>query len=175
LAVERALPRHDLGHGLIDRCLGVARRRAGGGMFRIAVRVAAGPAVAGARLLLAIWAAAARRQRFVVLLAIAAAPIRLRSALFVPTLVAKTLSPSLGRLAIGVARRRPLNVLVVGRLDHAVEPFTDRPARSARNRARNLVCFRTTSSELPRRARFHSRSTHIVKSRMCTLFRADGR
>ena len=67
------------------------------------------------------------------------------------------------RLAIGVARRRPLNVLVVGRLDHAVEPFTDRPARSARNRARNLVCFRTTSSELPRRARFHSRSTHIVK------------
>jgi len=75
-------------------------------MFRIAVPVAAGPVVAGARLLLAIWAAAARRQRFVVLLAIAAAPIRLRSALFVPTLVAKTLPPSLRRLAIGVARRR---------------------------------------------------------------------
>jgi len=36
-------------------------------MFRIAVPVAAGPVVAGARLLLAIWAAAARRQRFVVL------------------------------------------------------------------------------------------------------------
>ena len=134
------------------------------------------------RLLLVKRPALAPDQRFLLVAAIAvvaftAARLRVRTAAFVTRLVAKALPPPPARrFLIGIARRRPLLVLVVGRRDHAVEPFADRRARPAGHSARDLAPpLRTASFEPPRRARFHSRPTHIVKSRMCTLFRADVR
>ena len=181
-AVEHALPRHDFGHRLIDRHVLIGRhvlvapRRAIGSAFLTADAVATALIGRLARRLLAIRPALAPGRRFLLGVAITAAPIRVRTAGIVPTLVAKALPPPPPRrLVIDIARRGLRLILVVGRRDYAVEPFANGCARPAGRSARNLAPFRTASFELPRRARFHSGPTHIVKSRMCTLFRADVR
>ena len=86
-------------------------------------------------------------RRFLLGVVISAAPVRVRTAAIVPTLVAKTLPPPPPRrLVIDIARRGLRLVLVISRRDHAVEPFADRRARPAGHGARNLARpFRTAS------------------------------
>jgi hypothetical protein len=108
--------------------------------------------------------------------AIVAALIGITVSAALPLVVAHARPPLILPLPTEIGGAPRLLVLLIGRLDHSVEPFTDRHAGSARSLARSRARLRTETSEIPRTARFHSRvQGHIVRSRMCLLFRADAR
>lgn len=142
-AVQRALPRHDFGHRLIDRHVLIGRqvlvapRRATGSAFLTADAVATALIGRLARRLLAIRPALAPGRRFLLGVAITAAPVRVRTAAIVPTLVAKTLPPPPpSRLVIDIARRgcasSSSSAAAITRLSHSP---TDVPDRRAAARA----------------------------------------
>jgi hypothetical protein len=60
------------------------------------------------------------------------------------------------RPAIGIAGPPRFLVILIGRLDHRVEPLANRHARAARGVARGRTRFRTETSQIPRTARSHS-------------------
>jgi hypothetical protein len=108
------------------RHLLIVPRRTTGSAFLTADAGATGLIGWLGRLLLAIRPALAPDRHFLLVVAFMAPPLRIRMAAIVASLVAKTLPPPPARrLGIDVARRRRLLVFVVGRRDHAVEPFAD--------------------------------------------------
>jgi hypothetical protein len=117
----------------------------------ITVLRAAVPTGAVTVLLFAIGSANAA-DRLLVLDGVATAPVRIA----VPvTLVVTGVWPPDFCFAIEIRRARP--IVIIGRLDHAVEPFADRHIGWSRGRTRRLALFRTETSEIPRNAGFHSR------------------
>jgi len=94
--------------------------------------------------------------RSIIRLAITAADVDVIAVPALSIIEAGVLPPGIVRVAIETGGGGELAILLISRLNHAVEPFADRQAGSPSGGACSLARFRTKASQIPRTARFHA-------------------